>query len=358
MKTKRCATIAQFGSTIIMHPRLIDVVREIKMLSRKLADACDSQTLIVICGPVGVGKTTVLHMEERAVINASSAEMAEDPAYLPVVKICVGKVAEGWSTWKHFWGDFLGKYCDAMIGNKSLPETKTKGSRNFSMPETIEALRQAVKNQVQLRRTKRVFIDEVQHLLNRGQLSSEEDNLDALKRLATKSRVIVVAAGPYELKTLVSSEEQLIHWVRFIHFRAYGASEQDHKDFYATVWHMEALLPIPFAKDVKIETLFEGSLGCIGLLKNWLVAAVQRASSRSGNEVTQDDILHTMFSGNDLTTLARGISLGEAAFNWANGVRTSIRLFLGLPEESEVKEPETARKFSPDVRHPRRDNLR
>ncbi len=357
MTTERCATIAQFRSKIIMHARLNDVIKELRTLSRNLSDAGDRQKLIVICGPAGAGKTTVQKIEEKAILKSEAGEMDKDPVYVPAIEICVSKAAEARSTWKQFWSDFLASYDDILIGNKSLPASPTKGFRQVSGRESTEALRQAVKNQVQHRRTKYAFIDEGQHLLTRGQGRTEKDNLDVLKSLATKFGIMVVMAGPYELKTLVSLDGQLIRRVRFIHFRAYGASKKDHKDFYETVRLMEALLPIPFAEDVKIETLFEGSLGCIGLLKDWLVAAAQRAANRSDKEVTHDDILNTMLSGNDLATLALEISLGEAAFNEANGLRKSIRQFLGLPEQPEVKAPEKPRKFSPGVRHPHRDLL-
>jgi len=357
MKTERCTTIAQFRGKIIMHARLNEVVKEIRTVCRDLAEAGENQKIIVVCGPAGAGKTTAQKIEEKLILKNAAAEMAKDPAYFPAVEVCVDKAAEARSVWKQFWQDLLGGFSDVLIENKSLPQARAKGLRQVSGRESTEALRLAVRNQVMHRRTGYLFVDEAQHLLTKGQGRTEKDNLDVLKSLVAKFRVLCILAGPYELKTLVALDGQLIRRVRFIHFSAYGQGKKDHKDFYDTVRQMEALLPLPFADDVKVETLFEGTLGCVGLLKDWMVLAAQRAINSSAKKIHQADFLQTMLSGEDLTTLATEIAMGEAAFSERNGVRKNIREFLGLPEEPEAKAPAKPRKFSPGIRHPRRDPL-
>ena len=223
MKTERCATIAQFRGKIIMHPRLNEVIEDLRTFSRTLTDVGDYPKVILICGPAGVGKTTALKVEERAILESSAAE-ADNPAYLPSVEISVSKEAEACTTWKQFWAE---GYEKSLIGKKPWAEIETKGLGEVSRQNTTEDLRQAVEKRFLHRHTKFLFIDEAQHLLCWGQDPSAKKNLEFLVSLATKFQVRCVMAGPYELKTLASLNGSLISRVRFIHFRAYGASKEE-----------------------------------------------------------------------------------------------------------------------------------
>ena len=356
MRTLRCQSISEFRSKIVLHARLEQVLTETRNMLRHLKESGDNQKLILLCGPTGAGKTTVLKILTNEILQQEAEKMEKDPAYLPVAQLSVAKVPEARSAWKRFWMDFGEAIGDVFVDQKSLPD---KGSRlrQVSTGESTEALHRSARNQIIHRRIQQIFIDEPQHLLQRGQGRTEKDNLDVLKSLCAAANTLCVLIGPYELRTLVARDGQLIRRSKFIHFRAYGSSKQDHADFEDTIYELEALLPLPFARDLDVELLFERSLGCVGLLKDWLASAAQHAADRSAKEVTQSDLLATAFSLAELETLALEIEMGETDFHEKRSTRAHLRRFMGLAEESESGEIKKPRKYCPGVRNPKRDTL-
>src|SRR5271165_6307421 len=103
------------------------------------------------------------------------------------------------------------------------------------------------------------------------------DQLDVIKSLANCTRTIHVLLGTYELLALRHLNGQLGRRTIDINFRRYSADNPaDVHVFKNTVLTFQKHLPLPAESDLlqMWELLFERSVGCVGILKEWLQRAL------------------------------------------------------------------------------------
>ena len=105
-------------------------------------------------------------------------------------------------------------------------------------------------------------------------------------------------AGPYELFRFRNTRGQLARRGRDLHFARYHVERADErKEFVATVKYLLERVPL----EVDLNALLrrwrwfaEGSVGCIGNLKTWLVDAVAATLAQGGTRLTEAMLTHTM----------------------------------------------------------------
>jgi hypothetical protein len=130
------------------------------------------------------------------------------------------------------------------------------------------------------RRPKVVLLDEAQHLtaLSTGRKLLDQQNV--IKSLANRTAITHALFGSYELMTFRNLNGQLARRTVNIHFPRYlHTSKRDVRDFEKTVWNFQKQLPLEKESDLlsQKEELYEGCLGCVGILKNWLYRALVSA---------------------------------------------------------------------------------
>jgi hypothetical protein len=107
-----------------------------------------------------------------------------------------------------------------------------------------------------------------------------------------------VLAGPYELFRFRNTRGQLARRGRDLHFARYHVERADErKEFVAAVKYLFERVPL----EVDLSALLrrwrwfaEGSVGCIGNLKTWLVDAVAATLAEGGTRLTEAMLTRTM----------------------------------------------------------------
>ena len=123
-----------------------------------------------------------------------------------------------------------------------------------------------------------VLLDEGHRLMQGGGRYTTDEQLEWLKSLTNRTNVLHVLAGPYELFRFRNTRGQLARRGRDLHFARYHVERADErKEFVAAVKYLLERVPL----EVDLNALLrrwrwfaEGSVGCIGNLKTWLVDAV------------------------------------------------------------------------------------
>ena len=136
--------------------------------------------------------------------------------------------------------------------------------------------RYAVEQAVRYRRPVAITIDEAQHL---GKIPSGRrllDQLDVVKSIANQTKTVHVLLGTYDLLAFRNLNGQLSRRSIDVHLARYHAEDSDDRQtFINVVRSFEKELPFEDPPDLvrDWEFLYERSLGCISVLKEWLVQA-------------------------------------------------------------------------------------
>jgi hypothetical protein len=125
-----------------------------------------------------------------------------------------------------------------------------------------------------------------------------DEQLEWLKSLTNRTNVLHVLAGPYELFSFRNTRGQLARRGRDLHFARYHVERADErKEFVAAVKYLLERVPL----DVDLNAMLrrwrwfaEGSVGCIGNLKTWLVDAVAATLAQGGTRLTEAMLTQTM----------------------------------------------------------------
>src|SRR5207302_457486 len=167
-----------------------------------------------------------------------------------------------------------------------------------------------------------------------GQFNWKDYYTRALIALAALTGTVHVLVGTYELLGLTNLSAQLSRRSIEIHFGRYRAELHDDRlAFKSVVLTFQRHLPVAEEPDLvgAWDALYEGSLGCVGVLKNWLNRALADALAHGAVTLTRRHLDRQALPTRTLLNLAREIAEGEAALREAPGGRDQLRSLLGLP---------------------------
>ena len=108
----------------------------------------------------------------------------------------------------------------------------------------------------------------------------------------------------------------------------------------------ERQMPLPEAPELVAnwEFLYERSIGCVGVLKEWLVRALAVALSRGAAKLTLRDLAAQALTVSQCEKILAEATEGEARLTESDGTRSRFRLALGLPAlESDPDKPKARR---------------
>jgi hypothetical protein len=151
-------------------------------------------------------------------------------------------------------------------------------------------LRLAMAGCLHQRRVQVLFYDDAQHFQMVTKAQRLQNQMDNLKWAADVTGTQIVLVGTYDLLHLIDLSGQLARRSASIHFARYHAeSGEEFKQFASVVYAFQRHLPLPDESDLvnRCEYLYEHCLGCIGLLKDWLVRALGQALESNENRLTE-----------------------------------------------------------------------
>jgi energy-coupling factor transporter ATP-binding protein EcfA2 len=272
------ARIQSFQTYTMAHPRLV-AVRD-ALLSAIHEVPCNS--LILVLGPTGVGKTTLRAKVEQLLTSELMPVLEVECGRLAVVSVECIAPESGSFNWRDHFRRLLLQMEEPLIDYKINPEAPVWiGNRVLRFMPSARAVgaeyRHAVERALAFRRPAAVLIDEAQHLARVGSGRRLSEQLDVIKSLANRTKTVHVLIGTYELLAFRNLSAQLSRRSIDIHFARYRADHPDDLKAFRTI--------------VKsFEHLYERSIGCVGVLKDWLVRALISLSRRNADSLTRKDL--------------------------------------------------------------------
>jgi DNA polymerase III delta prime subunit len=274
------------------------IVEALDAVLRAITQPIDTWTpVILVIGPAGVGKTTLIRAVERELARRLRREIAANPGRLPSVSIASDVPEAGSFNWKDFCLLGLEAMNEPLIAQKIYLPPPTADVPSVLNPRTpASALRRALVSALIHRAPAAFLIDEAQQLAMIAGSRKLQHQMDYIKRLADATRVPPVLVGNYGLCLLRNQSAQLGRRTREIHVRRYDATRpRDATDFRDIVLSFQYHLPLVEQPDLIAhwEYLYLRSVGCIGLLKQWLLDALDRAVEAGATTITRADLERT-----------------------------------------------------------------
>jgi len=283
-----------FKGVTVKHTYLSEVDDQLSLWVEEHADA----THVLLCGPGGVGKSKVLSVVAERFLREESDRFVVPVLLLEPIPSDLGpylRVDYYWQIVEALKEHLLIK---ELLGNVAHLMAVPKATR--SKLSAIDWLNmRVVAEQALIRaKVKAVFADEGHRLMQGDGSHSVDEQLEWLKSLSNRTNVLHVLAGPYSLFGFRNTSGQLARRGRDIHFQRYHVnSSQERKAFAAALQYLLERVPLSCDLDAFLKRwrwFAEGSVGCIGILKDWLVDAVTATLAQGGTSLTEDVLTRTM----------------------------------------------------------------
>jgi hypothetical protein len=342
------ARLGYFKSFTIAHPLL----READAALKQAIQEPTGWSLIFVYGPTGVGKTTLRRRVEKHLKEAMMEALRKDPGMLPVVSLEAPAPDSHQFSWKDYYLRALVELEEPLIDRKLTHTAHTSfrggSGRALNDPRVpgIE-LRLALESSLIHRRPKAFFIDEAQHLAKMRSGRKLQDQLDSIKSLASITNTVHVLFGTYELLPFRNLSAQLSRRSIDIHFPRYRAERSgDYTAFRSVVFTLQRHLPLPGESDLlpHVEYCYERSIGCVGLVKDWLTRALALAINQGADAVSFKMLQKTAWPLDQSERMAREAVDGESDMSERGETRDRLRQMLQLGTHSA---PATARTNAP-----------
>lgn len=329
------AKLKHFRNVTIAHPHLL-AGRE-----RLIAAISDSprNSVIFVLGPTGVGKTTLRAKVAGDLAAGLAPELIQDKGRLPVVSVEAVAPDTGNFSWRDHFKRLLDKMREPLIDYKLDLKGRPRGAKEslFRFDPAARSsgaeYQYAVEHALRYRRPVAVLIDEAQHLAKMSSGRRLLDQLDVIKSIANCTGTPHVLVGTYDLLAFRNLSGQLSRRSIDVHFGRYRADRPGEAAIFANVLRsFAAKLPVAEPPDLvkDWEFLYERSIGCVGILKEWLVMGLSAMVARGANRLERKDLDACALSVTQCDKLLSECIEGETRLEESDDGRLQLRVRLGL----------------------------
>jgi hypothetical protein len=303
-------------------PKAIDAIRDRKIEHKRYVHvrkrilsgvrAIWPGELIVLVGPSRVGKSRCISDAlSVALVNVPDAE-----GTMRVVMVEAENSSKGgeFST-KAFMLACLKAIRHPIYGGPA--DDDLWGSKfNQLLHKTSEAtLRDAFERALELRQVEYLVIDEAHHVQYvAGGDRAATRVLDSWKCLANQAKIKLVLSGSYKLLSLLGLAPHLIGRQQPLNFGRYKATSRTEVENWEQVLReFSELLQFEDGESLSTwnRTMFEGALGCVGLLSQWIRACLASMLADEADTVTLDRLQSTRLPSLQERDLLAEILIGE-----------------------------------------------
>lgn len=357
--------LAYFQNFTVAHPKLREVY---EVLMRTIAEPAGA-SFIFVYGASGVGKTTLRKRVEQKLIEQALPDLEIDKGRIPVVGIEAVAPESRNFNWKDYYTRSLYALEEPLIdykfdyGVRGIYRDRC-GELVIESKVVAPALRRALESTLRHRHPDVFFIDEGQHLAKMSSGQKLQDQLDCLKSLANMTGILHCLIGTYELLTFRNLSGQLSRRSVDIHFPRYQLDNWDDvQAFKSVLLTFQCQMPVQETPNLipHWEYFYERTLGCIGILKNWLTRALKDALDEGANTVTLKHLERRAWSVAQCQRMFKEILEGERQLMETESDIQNLRNSLGLGDEPPIlnqksKNTNTKRK-KVGQRKPKRDSV-
>lgn len=374
------ARLDYFKAYTVAHPHLNQADKAVWNALREPAGAL----LIFVFGPTGVGKTTLLAHIEKRLIEQALPRMQQDQNHVPVIRLDAVAPAMQHFRWSDYYQRALMALREPLIDHKidyHLRQPIWSATRNmFVSPMTrsrtnVDELRLAFELALKYRKPRAVLLDEAQHLAKMARGSRLLDQLDHLKSLAVMSQTVHVLAGTYDLLVFRNLSAQLSRRSMDVHFPRYRATDTNERQaFQQVLLTFQRHLPLEDPPDLvhQWKYYYARTVGCVGILKDWLTKALAEALETGAKTVTPQLLERHAVDPSRCDQMITDCEEGEQLLAHDPAADERLRIRLGLkprrssrakrepPEENAPSNDETppSRRAHVGRRSPSRDPVK
>ncbi len=306
-----------FMNVTITHRQLEVVHGKIRRAIRQPAGF----SFVLVHGPTGVGKTTMMEslVEQTRALFLSANAPAAFPSFSPYGKaptpISVLQIEADPSDKSAFNRGYFYRTVLMQLGEQTYPQQthvdihaeaaplkRRRMSRAATESNDVPELREGAQAALYRHGVRVIFLDEAHHLLmarSGTQGSTLQEQLEWLKSLS-KTGILYILVGTYDLFNFGKLNGQIGRRCLPIHFPRYQLErEADCVAFQTALLELLRRIPLTCEAERWVTDhwlyFYECSVGCIGILKDWLLRAVSAAlddgESRLSLDCVQDHAL-------------------------------------------------------------------
>lgn len=272
------------------------VHRLLKQAYEEFLDAVNNPggaSLIFLFGPTGVGKTTLLAQVMRIIFEQKQALMMQEKAYLPIAGVEARSPDSGSFDWKGYYKSVLIALSEPFADYKvRTSSSRIYGSgseqKTVKMKPNLADLRADVEHIFKQRQLIVFLVDEAQRFAKIASSRKQQDQMDAIQSMASFTETRHGLFGTYELLQLRNLSGQLSRRSIDIHFPRYKSeNSEDIKDFQRVLKSFALAMPLRETPDLEKywDYFYERSIGCVGIVKDWLTQSLRKALSESSESL-------------------------------------------------------------------------
>lgn len=262
---------------------------------REFLNSPSDLAFLFIVGAAGSGKTHLLRLLYRTLLENFADAMARDQDLIPVLFLSAPAPPDGTFRWRAFGQRLFDAARMPARGRPSVPRYAGHdpiAARARAYGKTIDDILAEAVLACRDRGVRVVIVDEAGHIASVAHARRYRQQLDVMKGLALDAGVRFVLAGPYDLLDFRDASAQLGRRSRLVHIAPYGQTvPRERTAFARLVRDMLDTIGLDLRADVDWPVILHaGSLGCVGLLRDWLVEAEHAFHARNG-EVTFEECI-------------------------------------------------------------------
>lgn len=295
----------------IRHPRIADVIEECQLM----LSASSGANIILVCGPTGVGKSTLGHFLVEEALKNGAAEMANNPGFVPAIRVEAPSSGEKEFSWRLFYQCILNELEGELDAPRTAygvdPETGKVVRPRGNNLNRLSGLRTAVERSLRSRGTRFVVVDEAAQIIKLCPPSRLVQQLDTLKSLSNEYGVQWVLVGSYDLFDMMSLSGQLARRTHVVHFSRYRQDQDtDVRWFNSCLKQLAKGMPALQTLDVLryAEAFHQTTLGCFGTLRDVLIRLNDLVAEKGWSE---DVLCKALLTEVQITQITQEVLDGE-----------------------------------------------
>ncbi|MFB2917886.1 ATP-binding protein [Aerosakkonema funiforme] len=281
LQASKSERLAYFSDCTVVHRRLKEAYDNFVEAIINPGGAA----LVFLFGPTGVGKTTLLYQVMKVLIEQNLLAMALDPGFIPVATVEARSPELGNFDWKDYYKSVLVALADPFVEYK----LKTRSSRTYGSGKeqhlakskaNLSSIREDVEYTMSQRQLIAFLVDEAQRFTKMASGRRLQDQMDAIVSMAGMTNTLHGLFGTYELLEFRNLSAQLSRRSIDIHFQRYQVEyAEDIIDFKRVLKSFACQMPLAEEPDLELhwEYFYERSIGCVGIVKDWLTQALRKA---------------------------------------------------------------------------------